>query len=213
MKGITFGTTHSFNSWGLILTDKEIGIPKPKTMKLEIEGADGVLDYTEYFGGVKYDNRVLKFSFEIGGKTSSEFLDLISDIQDVIHGKVLQITLDDDPDYYYKGRAMVTNLTLKKGIGTVEFEVDAEPYKLKKNATKVSFAVSGTKQITLVNERKPVVPTITTTAGMTIVFGGFTHSANAGTYRIPELELKQGQNTLTVTGSGNITFEYQEGRL
>lgn len=213
MKGIYFDTTHTFNAWGLLLTEKVIGSPVVKTSKVDIEGADGELDYTEYFGDVKYKNRLLKFSFEIGGKTSSEFLDLLSDIQDVIHGKVLQVTLDDDPEYYYKGRAMVTNLTHKKGIGTVEIEVDAEPYKLKKAVTIAKFAVLGTKEITLTNGRKPVVPTITATAAMTIVFGGNTFTAGAGTYRLPELQLTKGENALTVTGTGEITFEYQEGRL
>ena len=48
---------------------------------------------------------------------------------------------------------------------------------------------------------------------MTFSFGGITKAVNAGTFSIPELELKQGNNSVNVTGTGNVTFKYQEGRL
>lgn len=79
--------------------------------------------------------------------------------------------------------------------------------------TTVSRAVSGSASITLPNMRKKVVPTITTTAEMTIVFGGRTSTMAAGTFVIPTLELTEGDNVVTVTGTGNITFKYQEGGL
>lgn len=213
MKGITFGTSHSFNSWGLYLTDKEIGVPTPKTSKVDVEGADGELDYTEYFGEVKFKNRKLKFTFETVPMTTAEFLELISDIQDDIHGKLLQVVLDDDPDYYYVGRALIADLSHKNAGAKLVIEVDAEPYKWKKNATRVKQTVTGTSEIVLTNDRKTVVPTITTTASMTIGFEGGTASVNAGTFRLPQLQLVRGENKLTVTGTGDITFEYQEGRL
>ena len=48
---------------------------------------------------------------------------------------------------------------------------------------------------------------------MTITFGGTSTIVNAGTFTIPTLELVEGNNTVTVTGTGNITFTYQEGGL
>ena len=74
-------------------------------------------------------------------------------------------------------------------------------------------AVDGTRVITLTNGRKRAVPTITTTAAMTIGYGGGTWTNNAGTYTIPELELTHGENTVTVTGTGTITFTWQEGEM
>jgi len=38
MKGITFGTLHSYNDLHLILNAKEIGSPNMKTRKIDIEG-------------------------------------------------------------------------------------------------------------------------------------------------------------------------------
>ena len=212
MKGVKFGSLHSYDTWGLLLSSKEIGSPEVKEKKIELEGADGSLDFTEYFGGVKYGNRKLKFEFQ-KGMSSAGFLELVSQIQDAIHGRQLTVVLDDDPDWYYQGRCKVADFSHSKGIATVNVEVDAKPYKLKKVATKVTQAVTGTATITLSNSRKPVVPTITTTAAMTIAFGTYTAGVKAGTFRLSELQLQNGKNTVTVTGTGSITFEYVEGKL
>lgn len=212
MKGVSFGSLHSYDTWGLLLSSKEIGSPEVKEKKVELEGADGDLDYTEYFGGVKYGNRKLKFEFQ-KGMSSADFLTLVSQIQDAIHGKKLTVVLDDDPDWYYQGRCKVSDFSHSKGIAAVNIEVDAEPYKLEKVATKATQAVTGTATIKLTGSRKPVVPTITTTAAMTIAFGTYTAAVQAGTFRLPELQLVEGQNTVTVTGTGSITFEYRKGKL
>lgn len=78
MKGIKFGDYHSFYECGLILSEKEIKSPKPKTMEFDIEGNDGVLGYTELFGGVKFENRKLSFKFAKSSIVSDGFLSLFS---------------------------------------------------------------------------------------------------------------------------------------
>ncbi len=213
MKGITFNNIHSFTEWGLLLTSCEVGSPTIKLEEVEKQGADGRLDFTDYFGGVKYDKRTLKFEFAKGDITANGFLELVSAVQDKLHGQFMQVVLDDDTDYCYKGRVKVNDFSCIRGIGKVNVEVEAEPYKLKKQLTTVIKAVTGTASITLTNSRKPVVPQITTTSSMTISYNGSVWAVGAGTSKIPELQLEEGNNVLTVTGTGNITFEYQEGKL
>ena len=212
MKGITFGTTHTFNDLGLILGKKEIGTPAVKKNEVDIPGADGVLDMTEYHGEPKYDN--VKHKFEFSALVSpGESLSLFSRVKNALHGKKYRIILDDDPAFYYVGRCHVSSYTDEKGIGKLSIECDCEPYKYKLNKTTVTRAIDGTQAITLTNGRKRAVPTITTTGSMTIIFGGGTWTNSAGTYTIPELELVEGANTVEVTGTGNITFTWQEGDL
>ena len=143
MKGVRFNGLHSYDEWGLLLSKKEIGSPTAKEKKVDIEGADGELDFTEALGGVKFNNRTLKFTFKKGGMTPVSILALVSDIQDAIHGKKLKVTLDDDPDWYYYGRIKVADFNLEKTIGTVVIEVDAEPYKLAQQKTKQFVNLSG----------------------------------------------------------------------
>ena len=213
MKGITFGAYHSYNDFGLILSKKELESPAVKEVKQEIEGADSDLDLTDFFGEPKYENARHKFTFSTLAISATEFLSLSSTIKNALHGKMVRIILDDDPAFYYVGRVHVSRYHNERQIGTIVIECDCNPYKYKLEKTVVTKAINGAETITLTNLRKRAVPTITTTATMTIAFGSFSRAVSAGTFVIPELELVQGENTVTVTGTGTITFSYQEGAL
>lgn len=210
MKQITFGEHRSYNDLFLICKNKTIGSPEVKKHIVDVEGGDGVLDYTEYFGETKYGNRQLEFEFATHVQPYAEYY---SQVQNLLHGKRMRIVLDDDPEYYYVGRLEVSEFSREKNIGAIMISCDCEPYKYKKNQTVVSRAVSRSATITLDNLRKRVVPEITTSAEMTIEFGGKSITHSAGTFTIPTLELAAGSNTVKVTGTGNIIFKYQEGGL
>ena len=212
MKGITFSTTHTYRDLGLILGKKEIGSPAVKENKVDIPGADGSLDMTEYHGEPKYENVKHKFEFS-AAVPPGESLALFSRVKNALHGKKHRIILDDDPAFCYVGRCHVSSYTDEKGIGKLSIECDCEPYKYKLNKTTVTSVIDGLGAITLTNGRKRAVPTITTTAAMTIIFGSSTWTTSAGTFIIPELELVEGANTVEVIGTGNITFTWQEGEL
>lgn len=212
MKGIMFGTLHSYDDLNLILTSKEIGSPAVKEKKIDIDGADGALDLTEFFGEAKFENVTHKFEFTTIVPTE-QFFSLFSNVKNALHGKKMRIILDSDPLFYYVGRLKVSSFTNEKNIGKITVEADCEPYKYKLAKTVKSFTVNGTQAITLKNGRKRAVPSITTTASMNIVFGEFTWAVQAGTFTLPELELTEGNNNVTVTGVGNITFTYQEAGL
>lgn len=63
MNGITFGTKHTYDDWGLVLTNKALGLPTPKTSSVDIEGADGVIDTSEVLcGEIKFNNRILELN-------------------------------------------------------------------------------------------------------------------------------------------------------
>lgn len=211
MKGITFGGLHSYRDLNLILSKKEIGAPPVKENKLEIEGADGSIDLTEVFGRPTFGDVTHKFTFT--SITRNDSLTKYSMVKNALHGQKLRIILDDDPGFYYVGRCFVSSYTDEHGIGTITVDCDCEPYKYKLAKTVVTRAVDGTEAITLTNGRKRAVPVITTTAAMTIIFGDGTWTNGAGTYSIPELELVEGENAVTVVGTGNITFTWQEGDM
>ncbi len=189
-----------------------MGSPAVKENRIDIPGADGTIDLTDFFGEPKYDDVKHKFDFTTT-EPQSDFLTQFSTVKNAIHGKKVRIILDDDPTFFYLGRCHVSSFTNEKGIGTVSVDCECEPYKYKIAKTVVTQAVNGTEVITLTNSRKRAVPVITTTAAMTIAFGDGTWTTSAGTYTIPELELVEGDNNVTVTGVGNITFTWQEGSM
>lgn len=212
MKGITFLGFHSYKDLNLLLTEKKIGSPEVKRQTIDIEGADGELDFTDFFGEPKYKNVQHQFTFETI-QTRNDQLNQFANIKNRLHGKKGRIVLDDDPSFFYVGRCFVSDYTNEKGIGKISIECDCEPYKYKIAKTVVTRAIDGTEPVSLTNSRKRAVPTITTTSDMTLSFGGGVWTNRAGTFSIPELELVEGDNIVTVTGVGNVTFTWQEGDL
>ena len=163
--------------------------------KIDIPGADGDLDMTDYFGGAKYENVKHKFEF-VTVAAHKDYLPLFSRIKNAIHGKKGRIIIDGDPSFFYLGRCSVS------------------AYKTAK--TVVSQAVGGTEAITLTNGRKRAVPevTIETAGSLRIVYGdNFIWDLGSGSYTLPELELLEGENIVTVTGTGTVAFTWQEGNL
>ena len=215
MKGITFGNLHSFNDLRLILTSKEIGSPEIKVRKIEIEGADSAIDYTDFFGEPKYSDVTHKFNFSTIVH-QAEFLSLFSTVKNALHGKKMRIILDDDPLFYYVGRLNVSSFTNEKNIGNISVEADCEPYKYKLAKTVVSKTVNGTATVVLVNGRKRAVPevNITTAGTIRIEFQGVNiWDLGSGSFTLPELELVEGDNTVSLTGTGTVVFTWQEGDL
>lgn len=214
MKGVAFGQYHSYNDFRLILAEKEIAAPKVKTVKIEIEGADSALDLTEFFGEPNFEDVTHKFRFSTI-VPQREFLSLFSTVKNAIHGKKLRIVLDDDPAFFYLGRCFVSSFTSAKGVGTVSVEAECEPWKYRVAETVVTKAASGEDTIVLTNLRKRAVPevTITTESALRIVFESNIWDLGSGSYTLPELELKAGENAVTVTGTGTVTFTYREAGL
>ena len=214
MKGIIFGSLHSYDDLRLILESKELGAPEVKVNKIDIPGADSALDLTDFFGEPKYDDVKHKFQFT-SIEPQETFLSQFSTIKNAIHGKKVRIILDDDPSFFYMGRCVVSSFTNAKGIGTVSVECECEPYKYKLEKTTVSKAVNGTAAVNLTNGRKRAVPevSIDTTGSLNIVFQSNVWDLGKGSFTLPELELVEGANDVTVTGVGNIIFTLQEGDL
>lgn len=213
MKGILFGTMHSFRDLQMILSEKEIGAPPLKKDELDIPGGNGKLDNTEFFGEPKFGNATHKFTFTT---IQHDLLTQYSRVKNALHGKKMRIVLDADPAYYYMGRCEVSSFHDEHGVGTIVVTCDCEPFKYALEKTAVYQAVDGVVDVVLLNGRKRAVPEISieTDTSLNIVY----QQSNiwdlaSGTYTLPELELTEGENIVTVTGTGTITFTWQVGDM
>ena len=212
---ITFGAFHSYRDLNLILTSGvKIGTPDVKTEEVEVLGSDGTIDYTEYFGEIFYKNRSLTFPFTIKAKTPEDIDQVYKDVCKKIHGKKVEIVLDWDTDYYFKGRITVGELTHQKRIGTFTITCDCEPYRYKNDVTVSACAVSGTTTVTYINDQKNVTPQFKISSPMTISFENVTTTIKTdGTFTVPGIVFKEGENVVTYTGHGTVEVSYQERRL
>ena len=209
MKGIKFGNYHSYDDFALILSQKTIGTPSPKVEEIDIPGGDGVLDLTDFFGEVKYNNRPLSFEYSTI-VPQAEFMDLFSRVQNALHGQKMNIILDDDPEWYYVGRITVSEWKTDRNIGQLTIDADCEPYKIKVDETVVTSVVDGTKTVVLSNSKKTVVPTIDITGSITLTFGTNIYTLTDGRYDLPAVQLVNGNNEILLAGTGTAVFRYRE---
>lgn len=230
MHTVTFGTRNSYDDFGLILTSKTIGLPDPKTEKVEVTGADGVIDLTEVLtDDIKYKQRKLSFTFTIIDVMNS-WSSILSAVTNYIHGKKMKILLDWDKNYYYEGRCEVNQFKTNKRLATIVIDAEVDPYKLEVNSTSspwiwdtFSFVngiiylntvdVAGSATVNLINRRKIVSPTFKTTANMTVTHNGVVYDLPKGSTLVLGIRLVEGDNYVTFSGTGIVTIDYKGGSL
>lgn len=231
MKGVRFGNKHTYQEWGIILVHTDISFPSAKRELVDIPGSDGVLDFSKSLvNDIKYENRAINFEF-ITTKPYELWKNLISDIANYLHEQTFKIILDEDPNYYYKGNAKINQFASDKSLGKIVIECDVEPYKYDLtssnedwlwdpfdfesgiiNETK-NIEVKGTRKITIIGRRKKVVPVITCSNSMQVVFNYQTYNLLAGKQKRLEIQICEGINELTFIGNGIVDIEYRGGSL
>lgn len=215
-KGTTFGSLHSHRDLHLIQQSVDVQPAVPKLNLVSVPGADGSKDLTtQPAGRVLFEDRKVTWTFALyPGANWHEVHRLVSN---ALNGQACHITLDDDPDYYYQGRLSVEKYKTDGLLKQITVVAVCRPYKFKQVETKVTAALTGSYlTLALVNERRPVVPTITVSAETTLRWKGGVATVSAGTHKILDIELQPGVNLLeafAVSGTGQITVAYQEGAL
>lgn len=216
--GVLFDNIHSFYDFGLILSAVDIPPAAPKTTYIDIPGGDGSIDLTEALGEIKFSDRVLKFSFAMnpaGDLSETAWEERKTLISNYLNGRLCKITLDKDSDFYWVGRCSVESYASQKRLRQIVISATVRPYKFRQSETIRSYTLTSTAQtIVLRNGRKSVCPVITCTGSdTTVVFDSKTYKLSAGTHKFLNIRLTEGNNRLTISGSGQITFTYQEAEL
>ena len=235
MNSVSFNG-YNLKTLGLVLPEYEIPAPQPYLYMDEVEGRDGLVDLSNAFGRVFYQNRDWVLDFKLPNP-SANWHTVMSTVSSKLHGKRLPFIFDDDPNYYWNGRITVDRYNSSKGEGNLSVIISSDPYKYKLLPTEVTKTVSGATSITLDNADMPVCPIMEVSSEMQITFTGITDPAASGlvgygivgqmtvglnsqvtatisgTAKIPQFVIPQGGTTVTVTGNGTIKFTYQEGLL
>lgn len=123
---------NTWDDWHLIPTSRpEIAPPEVYTNYVDLPGATGKLDLSEYLtGGPCYKNRSGSFDFYVENGYGL-WIDRYNEMTAFIHGKRLYMALLDEPEYYYKGRFKLEKYSSdgRSNWSTVTISYDLEPYK------------------------------------------------------------------------------------
>ena len=215
MPDCKIGEINIFSTFGLVLQPVTMEYPEAKTTYIDIPGRDGALDLTAANGTVRFKDRSFQLVFYKLDKSQS-WESMLRSFANVVHANRMQLCIDNEP-YYYWTRFEIDNFSTDKNIGKLVVKCTSDPYKYKLLTTVVSQEVSGSAIVNLINERMPTCPIITVDSEMSLVWSldeyEYTKTLPAGTWKVLELQLPEGVTPITITGNGNIEFEWQEGAL
>lgn len=209
--GVIINGINTLDEYGLLLcADLKISEPKLKENRVDIPGGDGSLNmsYAPQGIAVYYDREITFTLFKSMGEEERD--ELVTTLRNAWHGLEVDLILPNDTRHYWHGVISFGDIS-DYNAGKIPVKMTAEPYKLKTALTSVTQHGEGT--ITLSNERRPAVPTISATGPVTLAWSGNSVAIDAGEQMIPQLVLLQGNTEITVTGSATVTFTYREGSL
>ena len=190
--------------------------PQSQSNTITVPGRNSPIRFTEALGRVAYQPRSFDMTFSMQGDRA-DFDILVSMVVNQFAGKLCRVTLTEDPTLYAVGTLEAApSYDPLTGKGTLELScTDGDAFLYHTEETTIT--VTGGRIVILANDFMPVVPVITTTAETTLRWAidgeSFEKTVSAGTWEISELELRHGNNTVSVTNEGTVTFVYREGRL
>ena len=190
--------------------------PQSQSNTIAVPGRNSPIRFTEALGRVAYQPRSFDMTFSMLGDRA-DFDSLVSVVVNQFAGKLCQVILTEDQTLYAVGTLeAVPSYDPKAGKGQLVLSsTDGDAFLYHTAETVVSISGGGT--VILANDYMPVVPVITTTMETTLRWTiegeSFMKTISTGTWEIPELELRHGNNTVSITGEGTTTFTYREGRL
>lgn len=224
-EGITFNGKHS-RYYGLMMMTRSAPTPEEKTIVDDVPFMQGVYDFSMITGERIFNNRTVSYEFwavnrnyearKVFELALKNWLMLpgilpVYDTHDFNYhwlGKCASVEVEDDTEY----NRLIVNVDfdcypfkvaeLPSGNDfwdVFNFELDA--------AQKTKYTITGTQTVNLYNVGiASIVPTVKTSAAMTIERDGTTYQFPAGESRNELFRLKLGQNTLKITGTGTIEF-------
>lgn len=122
---VNFGSCNSWEKWHLVPIERPvINPPEVKTKTVDIPGESGKIDLT---GEPVYGNRTGSIEFLVMNGYDSWY-NIYNGIVGTLHGKVMDVWLEDDPASVYTGRITVGGWSSGKEYSTVTIEYDLLPF-------------------------------------------------------------------------------------
>lgn len=229
LKNVTIGDKHMFNDFGLVLTTKEITPPEAQTKYVEVPMRDGSIDMSQALSDeVKYKDRSITMKFTFPGDRS-HWSSKFTEVAEAIHGIRGKIIFDDDPGFVYFGRVFVDEWNTSGKLAEMTVKCTVEPYKYDVVSSADDWlwdsfdfdngyindlgkmTVDGSLEVVLICRKKRVYPTFVVEGDVSLIYQGNTYELEAGSHKLYDVILREGENQLTFLGSGTVSVDYVGG--
>ena len=139
---ITIGNKNTWEDWRLIPAAPPIVTPPPvRKNMVELPGGNGSIDLTQFIGNTThYGVSEGTWDFIISDQKAMNREQWVSEIAKYLHGKRFEkIVLEDDPDWYYKGRLELSGVKVGKNFSAITISYTMDPFKHQmQNGTEVT---------------------------------------------------------------------------
>lgn len=231
-------TYHTLDDWDMALGNNNyIGDPEMETTYIQVPGRSGLIDASEVISGRRiYKKRSLEF--ELGGtRDRLDWDGVISGLRNNVDGRVCRLTLDNDKNYYWRGRVYIRGFDRFRDLGTFVLDVPtADPYKYSKTSSAEpwlwdpfnfetdyityigAITVVGSEIVTIPHGHMPTSPELVVSDMLsptfTITVNGMTYPLTVGTNRVPSILVGGDTDVdLEFTGDAKIQIVYRSGSL
>lgn len=207
MQGVIFGNKHSVEDYKSIMNYARITTPTVKENYVDVPGGNSSLDLTEAVAGVSFNDGQISFKFTFTNEEKRSMM------KNDLHGRRLKIILEREPEYYYEGRLLCREGDYTGRIFELYIDARIAPYKQERQMTVHMEEIVSAKEIILLNDRMPTMPTITVDGSIKVTYKNCSYLLTDGTYKIPEITMLDGINILHVEGAGRLKLQYRKGKI
>ncbi|MDF2802347.1 MAG: putative phage tail component [Anaerocolumna sp.] len=232
--GIKFNGKHSYYDIGVSMEYFKPQLPQPKTIEEEVPGVNGDgYDFSTILtnGEPVYTGRNLVCKFNLKGKDKIALEQRYTKVSEWLLGspKKVELISDSIPGYFFMAKVKEIpewEETKKVGFLTVTFR--AEPYKqgtelagdllwdhidfeLPDFIQETKFTINGNKSITLyVSGSHSIIPKVVVDSSMSCTVNNYTAVFSPTKNTNWAFKLKPGANTISISGTGNIDFQFRK---
>lgn len=218
---------------GVSLIGRTISTPSKKKIKEDIPFMNGFYDFSTVGsnGEIVYNPREINLIFAINAIDKEHLQLKYSQIMEwLLDTGQQQLIFDDIPDFYFLAEVEeASSLEEVYKFGKLEIKFVAEPFKYGVNLEgadfwdtfnfeidvlqDTEFDVVETKTVNIINVGRSVMPTINVDAAMTVAFNSKTYNLAAGDNKLYDFMLQNGDNSITINGTGHIKFIFRKQTL
>ena len=193
---------HVYDKIHNVLEDNNIVV-----VGVDVPGGNSSLDLTEAVSGVTFNDGQISFKFTFFKEDNKNRM------KNDLHGEKLKIILEREPEYCYDGRLFCRDGDYTGNIYELYIDARVAPYKQERQMTVHTEEITSSKEIILINDRMPSMPSITVCGNISITFNNCSFRLTDGTYAIPEITLTGGINRIQAAGKGSLKLQYRKGKI
>ncbi|AGK97414.1 hypothetical protein [Clostridium pasteurianum] len=233
---IIYNGIGSYSEFGAILNYFHPQPPTPKAIEDSVPGMNSTYDFSNLLSGGEptFDDRKIQCSLEFVGRTKKELYSLYGRLLTwLMLGTRHPLIYSEDSELHYNAKVSSQTIPTFEVFcalgGTLVIEFLASPYRvgntlygnllwddidfdLPDYIQDTQFDVVGSKTVTIYipGSNHSIVPKVVTDSSMTCALNSYTATFNPSTSIDWGFKLKPGANTIIITGTGSIDFQFQK---